>query len=160
MSAACDLVFEFIQPTTGRRQPPTCCQQTHPGRQHARSTTSIRWPTALTSCWPLTGPSSCLATLPASPPAFRLPEEAIIDIKNRSFSIVAEVENPDGDAEGILVTLGGETGGFAFTGTLKKGESVNSGRTPPIEVLDSARKSPAPPPRLRVLIIRRTHEIE
>ena len=78
------------------------------------STTSIRWPTALTSCWPLTGPSSCLATLPASPPAFRLPEEAIIDIKNRSFSIVAEVENPDGDAEGILVTLGGETGGFAF----------------------------------------------
>ena len=44
----------------------------------------------------------------------RLPEEAIIDIKNRSFSVVAEVENPDGDAEGILVTLGGETGGFAF----------------------------------------------
>ena len=49
-----------------------------------------------------------------TPGTVRLPEEAIIDIKNRSFSIVAEVENPDGDAEGILVTLGGETGGFAF----------------------------------------------
>jgi hypothetical protein len=49
-----------------------------------------------------------------TPGTVRLPEEAIIDIKNRSFSIVAEVENPDGEAEGILVTLGGETGGFAF----------------------------------------------
>jgi arylsulfatase A-like enzyme len=49
-----------------------------------------------------------------TPGTVRLPEEAIIDIKNRSFSIIAEVENPDGDAEGILVTLGGETGGFAF----------------------------------------------
>ena len=39
-----------------------------------------------------------------TPGTVRLPEEAIIDIKNRSFSIVAEVENPDGDAEGILVT--------------------------------------------------------
>ena len=49
-----------------------------------------------------------------TPGTVRLPEEAIIDIKNRSFSIIAEVDNPDGDAEGILVTLGGETGGFAF----------------------------------------------
>ena len=48
------------------------------------------------------------------PGTVRLPEDAIIDIKNRSFSITAEVENPDGDAEGMLVTLGGETGGFAF----------------------------------------------
>lgn len=37
-----------------------------------------------------------------TPGTVRLPEEAIIDIKNRSFSIIAEVENPDGDAEGIL----------------------------------------------------------
>ena len=36
------------------------------------------------------------------------------NIKNRSFSLVAEVENPDGNAEGMLVTLGGETGGYAL----------------------------------------------
>ena len=34
-------MFEFIQPTTGRRQPPTCCQHTHPGRQHARQRQSV-----------------------------------------------------------------------------------------------------------------------
>jgi arylsulfatase len=49
------------------------------------------------------------------PGAIRLPENGVINIKNRSFSIVAEVENPDGNAEGVLVTLGGETGGYAFT---------------------------------------------
>lgn len=48
------------------------------------------------------------------PGTFRIPEDAVIDIKNRSFSLVAEVENPDGKAEGMLVTLGGETGGYAL----------------------------------------------
>ena len=43
-----------------------------------------------------------------------LAEDGACRDRYRSFSIVAEVENPDGDAEGILVTLGGETGGFAF----------------------------------------------
>ena len=48
------------------------------------------------------------------PGTIRLPEDAIIDIKNRSFSIIAEVENPDGNAEGMIVTHGGETGGYAL----------------------------------------------
>jgi hypothetical protein len=48
------------------------------------------------------------------PGAIRLPEDGVINIKNRSFSLVAEVENPDGNAEGMLVTLGGETGGYAL----------------------------------------------
>jgi hypothetical protein len=48
------------------------------------------------------------------PGTVRLPEDAAINIKNRSFSLVAEVENPNGTAEGTLVTLGGETGGYAF----------------------------------------------
>src|SRR3954447_13930569 len=43
-----------------------------------------------------------------------LPEDVVINIKNRSFSLVAEVENSNGNAEGTLVTLGGETGGYAF----------------------------------------------
>ena len=48
------------------------------------------------------------------PGTIRLPEDAVINIKNRSFSIVAEVDNPNGNAEGVLVTLGGETGGYAL----------------------------------------------
>ena len=49
------------------------------------------------------------------PGTVRLPEDAVIDIKNRSFSIVAEVANIDGNAEGLIVTNGGETGGYALT---------------------------------------------
>ncbi|MGH9282602.1 MAG: arylsulfatase, partial [Acidimicrobiales bacterium] len=48
------------------------------------------------------------------PGTIRLPEDAAINIKNRSFSLVAEIDNPDGNAEGMLVTLGGETGGYAL----------------------------------------------
>lgn len=48
------------------------------------------------------------------PGTVRLPEDTVVNIKNWSFSLVAEVENPDGDAEGMLVTLGGETGGCAL----------------------------------------------
>ena len=48
------------------------------------------------------------------PGTIRIPEEAVMNIKNRSFSLTAEVENPDGNAEGMLVTLGGETGGYAL----------------------------------------------
>ena len=48
------------------------------------------------------------------PGTIRLSEDAVINIKNRSFSLIAEVDNPDGDAEGTLVTLGGETGGYAL----------------------------------------------
>ena len=38
----------------------------------------------------------------------------VINIKNQSLSLLAEVDNPDGYAEGMLVTLGGETGGYAL----------------------------------------------
>ena len=48
------------------------------------------------------------------PGTVRIPEDAVINIKNRSFSIEADVDNPHSDAKGILATLGGETGGYAF----------------------------------------------
>ena len=48
------------------------------------------------------------------PGTVRIPEDAVINIKNRSFTLTAEIENPNGNAEGILVTVGGETGGYAF----------------------------------------------
>ena len=46
-----------------------------------------------------------------SPGTVRLVEDAVIDVKNRSFSITVDVDNPDGKAEGMLVTMGGESGG-------------------------------------------------
>jgi hypothetical protein len=48
------------------------------------------------------------------PGTIRLSEDAVINIKNRSFSLVAEIDIADGEVEGTLVTLGGETGGYAF----------------------------------------------
>ena len=48
------------------------------------------------------------------PGTVRLPEDVVINIKNQSLSLLAEVDNPDGYAEGMLVTLGGETGGYAL----------------------------------------------
>ena len=48
------------------------------------------------------------------PGTVRIPEDAIINIKNRSFTLTAELENPGGNAEGVLVTVGGETGGYAL----------------------------------------------
>jgi hypothetical protein len=48
------------------------------------------------------------------PGTVRIPEDAVINIKNRSFTLTAELENPNGNAEGILVTVGGETGGYAL----------------------------------------------
>jgi hypothetical protein len=49
------------------------------------------------------------------PGTIRIPEDAVINIKNRSFTLTAELESPGGDAEGVLVTVGGETGGYALT---------------------------------------------
>ena len=44
----------------------------------------------------------------------RMPEQGVIDIKNRSFSIVAEIETGEGMMEGVIVTLGGSPAGFVL----------------------------------------------
>ena len=44
----------------------------------------------------------------------RLPEQGVIDIKNRSFSIAAEVETGERMTEGVIVTLGGSAAGFVL----------------------------------------------
>ena len=44
----------------------------------------------------------------------RMPEQGVIDIKNRSFSIVAELETGEGMTEGVIVTLGGSPAGFVL----------------------------------------------
>lgn len=48
------------------------------------------------------------------PGTIRVPEGTAPDTKNKSWTITAEVEIPDGSAEGILVTQGGRFGGYAL----------------------------------------------
>jgi arylsulfatase len=44
----------------------------------------------------------------------RLTEWSILNTKNKSYSITAEVEVPDGGAEGVILAFGGITGGLAL----------------------------------------------
>jgi arylsulfatase A-like enzyme len=44
----------------------------------------------------------------------RLSENSVVSIKNKSFSVTAEVEVPDGGAEGVLIAQGGRFGGWAL----------------------------------------------
>jgi arylsulfatase A-like enzyme len=46
--------------------------------------------------------------------AVRLPETAAPNTKNRSHSIRIEVDNPNGNAEGVLVAAGGKQSGYAI----------------------------------------------
>ncbi len=48
------------------------------------------------------------------PGTIRVPEGAAPDTKNKSFTVTAEVEIPEGGAEGVLVTQGGRFGGYAL----------------------------------------------
>jgi hypothetical protein len=48
------------------------------------------------------------------------PASAAPDIKNKSYTITAEVEIPEGGAEGMIVTEGGRFGGYGLF--LSKGE--------------------------------------
>jgi arylsulfatase A-like enzyme len=44
----------------------------------------------------------------------RIPEGSAPDFKNKSFSLAAELEVPDGNADGVLATIGGRFGGWAL----------------------------------------------
>ncbi len=43
----------------------------------------------------------------------RLSESSVVSIKNKSFSITADIEVPDGGANGVLIAQGGRFGGWA-----------------------------------------------
>ena len=49
-----------------------------------------------------------------------MPDSAAPNIKNKSYTITAEVEIPDGGAEGMIVTQGGRFGGYGLF--LSKGD--------------------------------------
>ena len=44
----------------------------------------------------------------------RLSENSVVSIKNKSFSVTAEIDVPEGGAEGVLIAQGGRFGGWAF----------------------------------------------
>jgi len=67
------------------------------------------------------------------PGTIRVPEGTAPDLKFKDFTVTAEVEIPDGGAEGVLVTQGGRFGGWGFgksgTGTLSvDGKQVAQGK--------------------------------
>jgi arylsulfatase len=44
----------------------------------------------------------------------RLSENSVVSIKNRSFSVTAEVRVPDGGVDGVIIAQGGKFGGWSF----------------------------------------------
>ncbi len=48
------------------------------------------------------------------PGMIRIPEASAPDLKNKSYSVTAEVEIPDGGASGVLATQGGRFGGWGL----------------------------------------------
>ena len=44
----------------------------------------------------------------------RLSENSVVSIKNKSFSVTADVDVPAGGAEGVIIAQGGRFGGWAF----------------------------------------------
>jgi len=44
----------------------------------------------------------------------RLSENSVVSIKNKSFSVTAEVEVPDGGADGVIIAQGGRFGGWTL----------------------------------------------
>ena len=44
----------------------------------------------------------------------RLSENSVVSIKNKSFSVTADVDVPDGGANGVIIAQGGRFGGWAF----------------------------------------------
>ena len=48
------------------------------------------------------------------PGTIRIPEGAAPDVKNKDFTVTADVEIPEGGAEGVLVTQGGRFGGWGL----------------------------------------------
>ena len=44
----------------------------------------------------------------------RLTESSVVSIKNKSHAVTAEIEVPDGGAQGVIVAQGGSIGGWSL----------------------------------------------
>jgi len=59
----------------------------------------------------LNRPRTIVTYMPGMP---TMPRNNMLNFRNRSYSITADVEIPSGGAEGVLMSLGGRFGGFSF----------------------------------------------
>ena len=87
------------------------------GSSRPRSTTCCRWTTA-----PRSGSIPTIAGRPTLirgnsqlffPGMGRLSENSVVSIKNKSFSVTAEIDVPDDGADGVIIAQGGRFGGWA-----------------------------------------------
>jgi arylsulfatase A-like enzyme len=82
------------------------------------------------------------------PGMIRIPEASAPDVKNKSFRITADVEIPQGGADGILVTQGGRFGGWALLLLDKKPCLLTPSRTRTATSIPSRRNTNIGSPRL------------
>ncbi|NMO14624.1 arylsulfatase [Pyxidicoccus fallax] len=78
----------------------------------------------------------------------RLSENSVISVKNKSFSVTAEVDIPDGGAEGVIIAQGGRFGGwslYAKGGRLKFAHNFAG-----LETYHTEATQPVPPGRHQV----------
>jgi arylsulfatase len=54
----------------------------------------------------------------------RLPENAVLDVKNKSFTVTAAVDVPEEGAEGVVIAQGGQFGGWALQATHGKAKFI------------------------------------
>ena len=82
------------------------------------STTCCRWTTAASSASTPTSPGRPTLIQGNSQLLFggmgRLTENSVVSIKNKSHSVTAEVEVPDGGAQGVIIAQGGSFGGWSL----------------------------------------------
>ena len=74
-------------------------------RPHVRAARTRRWPGGRRS--------SAARSQLFFPGMGRLSENSVVSIKNKSFSVTAEVDVPEGGAEGVIIAQGGRFGGWA-----------------------------------------------
>ena len=74
----------------------------------------------------------------------RLSENSVVSIKNRSYSVTAEVEIPDGGAHGVVIAQGGRFGGWSLW--VREGRlRLHLQRPRPSTSSPSRRRPPCPP---------------
>ncbi len=80
----------------------------------------------------------------------RMPEGAVPDVKNKSFTITTEVELPKGDESGVILTQGGLFGGYALM--FDKGKPVFHYNLANIEHTNIAAKEALAPGKHKIVV--------
>ncbi|KQW05387.1 arylsulfatase [Leifsonia sp. Root4] len=78
----------------------------------------------------------------------RLSENSVVSIKNKSFSVTAEIDIPDGGADGVIIAQGGHFGGWSLY--LKDGAAVFTYNVLGIQEFTTTAGSPVPAGRHQV----------